>query len=85
MSIILKKLSWPGFDIISFGYDHTPKSVTCAFLASPFFYSWAVFARDITPFSEKHTMVYETLCVLPTQVCETMCTLHGISNVVEAT
>jgi len=37
VSIILKKLSWPGFDIISFGYDHTPKSVTCAFLAPPFF------------------------------------------------
>ena len=36
---MLKKLSWPGFDI-SFGYDHIPKSVTCAFLASPFFYSW---------------------------------------------
>ena len=42
-----KKFSWPGFDIISFGYayDHTLyfKSVACTFLASPF-YSWAVFA-----------------------------------------
>jgi len=37
VSIILKKLSWPDFDIISFGYDHIPKSVACAFLALPFF------------------------------------------------
>jgi len=34
---MLKKLSWPGFDIISFGDDHIPKLVTCAFLALPFF------------------------------------------------
>jgi len=35
------------------------------------YHSWAIFAWDITPFSEKHTMLYSvictgTLCVLPT-------------------
>jgi len=37
VSIILKQLSWLGFDIISFGYDHTPISETCPILAPPFF------------------------------------------------
>ena len=81
---MLKKLSWPGFDIISFGYDHIPKSVTCAFLSSPFFTA-GLFLYGISLFW-KHTMLYETLCVLPTHTeRETICTLHGISNVVEAT
>jgi len=51
---ILKKLSWPGFDIMSFGYDHIPKSVTCALLALPFFTA-GLFLHRISPlFSEKH-------------------------------
>jgi len=54
-----------------------------------FFYSWAVFAWDITP-SIYNALYYaqEALCVLPTHrdtgVWATLCTLHGISNVIEA-
>ena len=75
-----KKLSWPGFDIISLGYDHIPKSVTCAFLASPLF-SAGLFLHGISPLFLKHYVYCQHI---QTQgVCETMCTLHGISNVFE--
>ena len=44
MSMLLaEKAFWSGFGIMSYVYDHTPYSVTCAFLAS----NWVVFAWDL--------------------------------------